>query len=74
MLGWSSFGQRALWLMVVLVDHPFVRRSTFEALLQARLEHPQALLWTPTYGQRSGHTAQQVLPPFFRQTISFFRK
>jgi CTP:molybdopterin cytidylyltransferase MocA len=55
LLGWQAFGEGADWLMVLLVDHPYVARSTLEALLQARRDNPSAFLWTPSYQRRGGH-------------------
>ena len=55
LLGWNTFGEGCDWLMPVLVDHPYVARESLKALLQARREHPRALLWAPSYQKRGGH-------------------
>lgn len=54
-LGWEAFGQRAPWVMVCLVDHPYVARSTTEALVRACQTHPEAMLWTPSFEHKAGH-------------------
>ena len=55
LLAWNTFGEDLDWLMPVLVDHPYVARESLQALLQARREHPQALLWAPSFKKRGGH-------------------
>lgn len=55
LLGWETFGKCAAWVMVALVDHPYVSESTYGRLIEARRQHPEAMLWTPSYQKRSGH-------------------
>ncbi len=55
LLGWAAFGEDAHWVMVALVDHPYVGETTYRQLTEARRRHPDALLWTPCYEGRSGH-------------------
>lgn len=55
LLGWQALGGSAPWVMSCLVDHPYVRESTLEALIAAIKERPEALLWSPSYQRRGGH-------------------
>ncbi len=57
MLGWRTWGREAAWLMICLVDHPYVQEETYHRLLQARKEGPHALLWSLSHQHRGGHPA-----------------
>ncbi len=57
LLGWKTWGERAPWVLVCLVDHPFVEQGTYGQLLQARSENEEALVWSLSYRGRGGHPA-----------------
>ncbi len=55
LLGWDEFGAGRPWVMVCLVDHPYVAPATYAALAAATREQPDHWLWTPSHLGRGGH-------------------
>lgn len=53
LLGWERFGSGRPWVMVCLVDHPYVKRETYETLVGA--VDDEFWLWTPVFEGRGGH-------------------
>ena len=55
LLGWQAFGEDKDWVMSFPVDHPYVRRSTVESLVEAVKAYPRASMWCPSYRKKGGH-------------------
>lgn len=57
LLGWEAFGGSHPWVMVCLVDHPYVSRTTLERLVRFTRETPEAMMWSLSHQRRGGHPA-----------------
>ena len=72
LLGWAASDEEAPWVMSCPVDHPYVKRSTLEALIQATRDYPDAQMWSPEYQGRGGHPVifASSLIPELRKHVS----
>jgi len=55
LLGWDHFAAGIERVMVCLVDHPYVKRSTLVDLAAESEAFPNFLMWSPSYKRRGGH-------------------
>lgn len=54
LIGWRALETKPDWVMVCLVDHPYVKRDTLESLILATYRS-EAAMWSPSFQHRSGH-------------------
>jgi CTP:molybdopterin cytidylyltransferase MocA len=55
LLGWEALKPEPAWVMVCLVDHPYIQAETVERLAAATALHPEAWMWSLSHQQRGGH-------------------